>query len=1229
MEGKFHLICVHFEESWKSGGRPDVTEFMDRVPDDERSDLLRELIQIELWWRRSETPAPNLIEVQSRFPNDASLVEKAFEHFQQRLYAEDANKQIPDAIETVLENMPIDPAEQPTRLSGKDENAPASGDRVRYFGEYELLEEIARGGMGVVFKARQVKLNRIVALKMILSGELAGEEEVQRFKKEAEAAANLDHPGIVPIFETGEHQGQHYFSMGFVSGQSLASCIKSGPLSPNEAAEIVKKVAEAVAYAHAMGVIHRDLKPGNVLLDAKGEPKVADFGLAKQVESDSDLTRTGVVMGTPSYMPPEQASGKIEEVDPRSDVYSLGAILYCALTGRPPFQSANPLDTLRQVLEREPFSTDSLNTAVPKDLNTICLKCLQKPKHLRYGSAQELADELTRFLRGEPIIARPVSRPERLWRWSRRNPVIASLVAISLTLATAIMIASPLIAFQQNRLRNQAQEQVTRLELERGLMLCRNNEVHEGVLWLEKSLTTCPRTSQDLNEAIRKNLANWLPAVHSRKRWLPSSSQFDEVAIVSWNGRYLFYSTDGRTFAVHDTENLNVLSPSIPIHSNVNDIELDRSGRIFAVADGAEVRLFDTTSWKEISAPLIHESAVLYVYLSATGKYLAAEDPYRNMFWVYDVPSRRLIRTIKLARNSNFDFDPTEDNFATFDGHTIQMFSCRDGRKFKSIPIPDADEDFSSNLYFTPDGRHLVTRGRTVRIWDTQTWKEVTPPIESSGRIHAVALGEENSLMATGDREGDVRLWRWDTGAAWRPTLSFPSWVAGVALSPDGQNLAAAPFTGNRIRIWNIPTGKVQWHDLPASVPVDELVFRDDDSLLVCDAEGVHLWSLSPTNSPVIQTELNTRCWSCSPRERRIATTTEKSLVLIDKASGVLIRQWPRDSDVPGIAMLSQDGSIVLEATFQGTVRFRDTDMGDLLDVPYQYPSGSATFAPLVLNSPTGQSVLVAVGSEARSWNWDKGQATGRTFSLPQRITHAAFSSNGSRIALASMSRVQVWDYETGRAVGNAWEPDLPGICGAVCFSDDGRHLFVALGETVYKWDVEKQVQVGTEMSHAYTITSIEISPDGSKLLSSSGDQTVRFWDCLSTAPLGVSLKHESEVQLARFSPDGRLVAAATDDGLVRVWDVATCLPVGPDLPHHNETIHSLHFESPNRLLTATYEGVIRNWRIISPISNTHGDVEKEIEFRAGCRLKDGVVQRLDWDDWESARQQIRINERD
>jgi WD40 repeat protein/tRNA A-37 threonylcarbamoyl transferase component Bud32 len=320
--------------------------------------------------------------------------------------------------------------------------APASGRTVRYFGDYELLEEIARGGMGVVYKARQRSLNRPVALKMILAGQLASEHDVKRFYSEAEAAATLDHPNIVPIFEVGQHEGQHYFTMGYVDGPSLAAKLEPAGWQPKEAARLVRQIAEAVQYAHARGVIHRDLKPPNVLLGADGVPRITDFGLAKRSEGTSDLTATGQILGTPSYMSPEQAAGKTREIGPLTDVYSLGAILYALLTGRPPFVGRDLLSTISQVMFQEPTSPRQLNPRVDRDMETITLKCLQKDPAQRYTSALALADDLGRFLDGVPIAARPVGKAERLLRWGRRNPVVATLAGTAVVLVAAVAVVS-------------------------------------------------------------------------------------------------------------------------------------------------------------------------------------------------------------------------------------------------------------------------------------------------------------------------------------------------------------------------------------------------------------------------------------------------------------------------------------------------------------------------------------------------------------------------------------------------------------------------------------------------------------------------------------------------------------------------------------------------------------------------------------------------------------------
>jgi predicted Ser/Thr protein kinase len=332
--------------------------------------------------------------------------------------------------------------------AGLDENLAGLLPILRYFGDYEVEAEIARGGMGVVYCARQKSLNRTVAVKMILSGQLASEGDVARFRAEAEAAGHLDHPNILPIYEVGEHEGQQYFSMKLVTGGNLGGRVAELVVRPREAAALVARIARAVHFAHQRGILHRDLKPANVLLDPDGTPYVADFGLAKRTEGDAGLTRTGAVVGTPSYMPPEQARAE-KQITTAADVYSLGAILYELLTGRPPFRAGTVFDTIMQVLEKEPDHPRMFNPRADRDLSAIALRCLQKAPEQRYESAAALADDLDRWLNGEPTKARPPSLVGQAWRWLRRNTAAAATVA-ALGLVWGGAAGTALIAFDPN-----------------------------------------------------------------------------------------------------------------------------------------------------------------------------------------------------------------------------------------------------------------------------------------------------------------------------------------------------------------------------------------------------------------------------------------------------------------------------------------------------------------------------------------------------------------------------------------------------------------------------------------------------------------------------------------------------------------------------------------------------------------------------------------------------------
>jgi serine/threonine protein kinase/formylglycine-generating enzyme required for sulfatase activity len=413
--------CDRFELAWIAGNPISIQQILDEFPLQLRDSLANELVVLELEMRRNAGQSPSLEEYARYLP---------------------------------------------VHQSG-EETEKATNKRISYFGDYELLGRIARGGMGTVYRARQVSLNRMVAIKMINSGQFASTEEIARFYSEAKAAAGLDHPNIVPVFEVGEFEGNHFYSMAFVDGQSLAEKLNAGPMESQYVARLIQSIAMAVQYAHDRGVIHRDLKPSNVLLDSLERPRITDFGLAKQLTDSQGLTLSGDILGTPSFMAPEQAAGKFNAVSYPSDIYSIGAILYMCLSGRPPFQAASQAATLKQVMELEPVALRQLNPAIPRDMETIAHKCLEKSISRRYSSPASLAQDLERYLTGQPILARPVSLVEKSVRWCQRNPSKA------LNLAGAILLAIGMFAgwlFLRVRdhdmaLRNQADSIVSQINV--------------------------------------------------------------------------------------------------------------------------------------------------------------------------------------------------------------------------------------------------------------------------------------------------------------------------------------------------------------------------------------------------------------------------------------------------------------------------------------------------------------------------------------------------------------------------------------------------------------------------------------------------------------------------------------------------------------------------------------------------------------------------------------------
>ncbi len=706
-------ICDEFEAAWQSGQSPDVDAYLVKIEEPHRPALLAALMPLDLTYRG-----------------------KLGETVDSGKVAEPAR-----AFDVTLDS----DTNGPTLLASSATNT------VKYFGEYELLSEIARGGMGVVYKARQVKLNRIVALKMILSGEFAGSEAVQRFHSEAEAAANLDHPGIVPIYEIGEHGGQHYFSMGFIDGPSLQGKLNAGPMPAKEAARLCRKIAEAVAYAHSKNVIHRDLKPANVLIDGNGEPKVTDFGLAKKVEGDSGLTRTGAVMGTPSYMPPEQALGQTDKIGPAADVYSLGAILYCMLTGRPPFQAASVVDTLKQVVDNEPVTPRTLDSKIPLDLETICLKCLEKTQPKRYASAEDLVEDLSRYLDGRPITARPVSQTEQAWRWCRRHPAVAS----AMLAVVALLMVSIGAGFWINAERTKA------ITL-RGLADQKTAEV------------ITEKSRADMEKDIAKQEAEKARQAESTA---VASQQQTEATLARSN----FVLANARWQQNRAGDAQGILQQIPRQHRN---IEWYLSQREFS---GSDITLYG------------HTHVVLSVAFSPEGTRLASGS-YDGTIKLWDAVTGSELNTLRghIDGVTSVTFSPNGDYLASASyDQTAKLWDPATGRELNTMK---GHTNVVNSVAFSPDGSRIASGSfdNTIKIWETTTGSNLTTlkadseEFEEFEMITGVTFSPDGARLASGSIFGFIRIWDVATGKEINTIKGSITGVTRLAFSPDGVRLGTA-----------------------------------------------------------------------------------------------------------------------------------------------------------------------------------------------------------------------------------------------------------------------------------------------------------------------------------------------------------------------------------------------------------------------------------------------------
>jgi WD40 repeat protein len=1138
--------CAELDQCLRAGENRCAEDLLNAFPAlADHADLVLELIYTEYVIREQLGQKPAVAELYARFPQWEEHLRQLFQVHQ--LVGDNTIRLEPagswDATLPRVETS-----------NGPDANLMAAGEG-RKFGSYELLGEIGRGGMGVVYKARQPGLDRIVALKMILAGGHATPVELARFRAEAEAVARFQHPHIVQIYEIGEVEGRPFFSLEYVAGGSLADWLDGTPCSPRPAAQLIGTVARAMHYAHERGIVHRDLKPANVLLQIadcrlqiekpspdiftksailnlqSAIPKVTDFGLAKRLgEARGDQTRSGAIVGTPSYMAPEQAGGKSRAIGPATDVYALGAILYELLTGRPPFRAATPLDTLMQVSTEEPVPPGQLQPKLAPDLETICLKCLQKEPCKRYDSALALADDVHRFLSGKPILARPIGAWERLVKWTRRRPAVAALLA-TVVLVTGLGFGG--VTWQWLRAERHRQEAEAALQkAERARQA--EKEQHEKA---------------DLSfyyQRFSLAHAEWLAFNVARADQL-----LDECpeGVRNWEWRYLkrLCHTHLATLKGHG-------GPVTSVVFSPDQRWLASASGKWGTGQPGEIKVWDPAAGKERFSVRL-ASPVMGVAFSPDGRWLASAS-------VAFVPDQR---------------------------GGVTIWDVAAGREKLTLP-------YAGNVFgvaFSPDGQSLATAGGDGRVivWDpgTGTIKFVCAARHGQ-TVFGVAFSPDRRRLASCSRDGTVRIWHAGTGR-FLGRLRVRTDFRAVAFSPDGKRLASATWTEG-VRFWDVAKRREVFNQKVHPGPVVSVTFSPDgERVASADKEGrIHIWGAR--DGKIVRT-LRGHSGAINA-----VAFGKYGRLLASAGDDRTIRIWDADTQQEARTLYAGSGLKIVRMSFSSESKRLATAGGKssnyrepqvrvfetLADRRFRVLKGVNTdWVSRVVFSPTGQQLATA--SHDRTivvWHVGRREPILIIRGHAGPVTDLAFSPDGKRLVSVDGERtVILWDASSGRKISTL--ADLPGLVTCVAFHRDGRLAAASRDGTILIWNPGAGPAGVTCRGHVGPVMRVAFSPDGRYLASAGDDATVRIWDLPPASsrggyvtPLRILEGHTGTVFDLTYSADGRRLASAGEDWTVRLWAVPSGHGV-LTLRGHADFVSSVAFSPDGRYL-ASASGDVKLW---------------------------------------------------
>jgi WD40 repeat protein len=1106
-----------------------------------------------------------------------------------------------------------------------------------HLGRFEIQRELGRGGFGIVFLAYDPSVGRQVALKLPRSDVLVSPEVRVRFHHEARAAAGLDHPNIVPVHEAGEIGAVCYIASAYCPGITLAEWLRgrTEPVGVRPAAELLATLADAVHHAHSRGVLHRDLKPANVLLQIadcrlqieqsailnlqSAIPKITDFGLAKLQESlDPTVTPSGAILGTPCYMAPEQAGGKNKAVSTAADVYSLGAILYEVLAGRPPFQGGTVLETLRQVETQEPIPPGRLRAGLPRDLDTICRKCLEKNPSRRYSSAAALADDLRRFLADEPVLARPVTHMERAARWCRRNPALAMVSGVAvLALLGALAVSISFGVYQSTaagrlrealddslmtagRLReaNRNLEETDRrrregliisanMAMERALTFCRQGEAGRGLLWLARALEIAPPDAAELRHAIRTNLGGWSSQVHRLVGVFGHERQADDTLVaLSPDGKRALTGSHDRTAQLWDLDTGRPIGSPMRHMGALVSLAFSANGKY--VASGSadhKARVWRAENGQPVTPFLEHKGLVRSLAFSPDSRTLltGSEDgtamlwqiptgkpgsaPLKHMGNIYAVAFCPLGKTVATAGKDN----------------AARVWSAADGKLLHTLehrgPV--------YGLAYSADGNLLATAGgnNTTQRWQIATGKPLGQPSQHGAAVVTVACSPNGKQVASGGIDQWAQLWDMDTGAAFGPRLFHNGTVYGVAFSPDSKLLATGSADGTA-RLWGTDLGRPYGPPLVHGHLVAFVRFLPDAKYVVTGGEDQigRIWEITkpgPAGATQIPVpgDVLALCFGADARTPLIGIHDPR------------LGRWEVRKKSYSPQPLKNIGSLEAMAF---------------------HPVGS-------LYAMARQNHAVEI------WDSANDKPTGIVLFHPAKVVKVAFSPDGKSLLTACANRVHVFDAGTGKRLGVPLEH--PWEVHTAAFSHDGKTIITGIGAIggssgeAWLWDLPRRRRLRVFAGHKGPVRAVALSPDGTMAATGSTDRTARLWKPSTGRPLGLPFPHELEVPAVLFSPDSKMLFTTSYGG--QLWDVATHTPLGHPFTEHGQ-MHDAVFRPDSKRILIDRPSAACLWKVPEPVADEVPRIVLWTQVLTGMELDSrGTVRVLDAAAWKDRRRRL------